>query len=116
MVFPGGALESCDFATNVDFDDSEHRMAGIREGIDRVLPWRPVWLALFINAAFWGVVLSCLWMLPRWIRSGVWLARRRCTVCGYPIGASPVCTECGHSIRLRTWRQRGASPAAKLKS
>lgn len=36
MVFPGGALESCDFATNVDFDDSEHRMAGIRETAEEV--------------------------------------------------------------------------------
>jgi 8-oxo-dGTP pyrophosphatase MutT (NUDIX family) len=36
MVFPGGALESCDFAADVDFDDSEHRMAGIRETAEEV--------------------------------------------------------------------------------
>lgn len=36
MVFPGGALESCDFAPNPAFDDSEHRMAGIRETAEEV--------------------------------------------------------------------------------
>jgi 8-oxo-dGTP pyrophosphatase MutT (NUDIX family) len=36
MVFPGGALESCDFVTISAFDDSEHRMAGIRETAEEV--------------------------------------------------------------------------------
>lgn len=36
MVFPGGALESCDFIDNPGFDDSEHRMAGIRETAEEV--------------------------------------------------------------------------------
>lgn len=36
MVFPGGALESCDFIPNPSFDDSEHRVAGIRETAEEV--------------------------------------------------------------------------------
>ncbi|MEX1092077.1 MAG: NUDIX hydrolase [Acidimicrobiia bacterium] len=36
MVFPGGALESCDFIPNPAFADSEHRMAGIRETAEEV--------------------------------------------------------------------------------
>ncbi len=36
MVFPGGALESCDFVPSLAFDDSPHRMAGIRETAEEV--------------------------------------------------------------------------------
>ncbi len=36
MVFPGGALESCDYTSLSAFDDSEHRMAGIRETAEEV--------------------------------------------------------------------------------
>lgn len=36
MVFPGGALERCDFVTHPVFDDAEHRMAGIRETAEEV--------------------------------------------------------------------------------
>ena len=36
MVFPGGALERCDFVTHPLFDDGEHRMAGIRETAEEV--------------------------------------------------------------------------------
>ena len=36
MVFPGGALERCDFVPNPAFDDSEHRTAAIRETAEEV--------------------------------------------------------------------------------
>jgi ribose/xylose/arabinose/galactoside ABC-type transport system permease subunit len=79
-----------------------------------VLPLRPLWPGFALSTVFWAVLLWLLWMLPRGARSVVWFVRRRCVHCGYPIGVSPVCTECGRLIRIR--RQRGASSggAAKL--
>mgnify|MGYP002623372617 CR=1 FL=1 len=36
MVFPGGALEECDFAENAPFDDAPFRIAGMRETAEEV--------------------------------------------------------------------------------
>lgn len=67
-----------------------------RDQYDRppVLPLRPVWGGLVGDAAVFGAVWWGVRTAPgarrRW-REG----RGRCGACGYPRGASEVCTECG---------------------
>jgi hypothetical protein len=54
---------------------------------------------LFIAGVGFSVVGFALWQ-----RSQRRLYRRAnglCPACAYPIGTSPVCTECGHQLCLR---------------
>jgi len=67
----------------------------------RALPYDPIWPGLLGNIALhalaWGALLTAPIAAHRAIR------RRRglCPQCGYPIGVSPRCTECG--ARLPHW-------------
>lgn len=62
------------------------------------LPVTPQWGGLIVNT---GLYAALIWLalggLRDWRR---WQRRRRgqCRHCGYPIGASPVCTECGRPV------------------
>jgi len=58
---------------------------------------RPV--GFVANTAVYAVVLGVLAMVPGRVR-GWWRVRRgRCRACAYPVGVSPVCTECGAGVR-----------------
>lgn len=73
------------------------------------LPLRPVWPGLLCNSAFYGTILFAL-NLP--IRRYVHRRRTRaglCRHCKYPVGVSPVCTECGSPI-LQTPRTSKSNP------
>jgi hypothetical protein len=70
----------------------------IRSGV--WLPYLPIGYGALINTIFYAAIV---WLL---VRSPI-EARRRfrqwrglCARCGYPIGGSPVCTECGAAIKL----------------
>lgn len=64
---------------------------------DLPLGVRPVGFAA--NTAVYAVVLGVLAMVPGRVR-GWWRVRRgRCRACAYPVGVSPVCTECGAGVR-----------------
>ncbi len=72
------------------------------KGVHFNLPLEPVWGAMTLNAAFWGLAA---WMALR----GAWLVRQRlralrglCPACCYPAGASDVCTECGRPVRAKS--------------
>ncbi len=59
------------------------------------LPFRPIWIGIVANTLF-NVLLICLVVAcGRTCRS--WIRRRRglCYLCGYPVGGSLRCTECG---------------------
>ena len=63
-----------------------------------LVPLRPVSIGFALNsavyaAATWAVVFS----FPI-IRRVARIRRHCCPSCGYPFGASPVCTECGHAL------------------
>jgi hypothetical protein len=66
-----------------------------------LLGLRPVWPAFLANALFYGFFI---WIL---VRSAAALLRTariltgRCPHCGYPMGESPVCTECGKPLPKR---------------
>ncbi len=65
-----------------------------------VLPFRPIWPGFAINTLVYAVLLAALWLF---IRVGHFYAFRRvirirrglCPACGYPMGESDVCSECG---------------------
>lgn len=65
------------------------------------LPVRPRWPEFLGNSAVFGATLALVWYTPGWWRR----ARRRrcgqCVTCGYPVGISEVCTECGRSVRAK---------------
>jgi len=60
--------------------------------VDLILP------GILINTVFFG---SGLWLILRARRDlRIWWRRRHggCVACGYPIGMSPFCTECGATV------------------
>lgn len=63
------------------------------------LPTIPVWPGFTINTIVYAAVLWVVWFTPgmakRYFRERCGL----CPACAYPIGASPVCTECGTRVR-----------------
>ena len=67
----------------------------------RVLPWSPVLMGFALNTAAYGVVVFAVYFvlrIPFFLRSHHRKRRGRCRACGYPIGISPVCTECGRAL------------------
>jgi hypothetical protein len=68
---------------------------------ERNLPLKPVWGGFAVNsAAYGGGSWLALLLIQRWRRA----AREKrglCAVCGYPAGASSVCTECGKPVKAR---------------
>lgn len=68
----------------------------------RRLPIRPIWPGFLINTLFYAALLWLLFCGPGKVRRFVRIRRGRCPKCGYPIGQSPMCTECGAD--LKRWR------------
>jgi hypothetical protein len=64
----------------------------------RALPFEPMWLGFIINTLIYAALIGFLFFgsirLRRWRR----LRRGLCPRCTYPIGVSPVCTECGLTL------------------
>jgi hypothetical protein len=68
---------------------------------NHLLPLRPLWGGLVINTGFFALAAWLLWMLAI---GAIHLQRRlrgRCGHCAYPVGVSPVCSECGHKVLPR---------------
>lgn len=63
------------------------------------LPWRPLWPGLAINAIFYGVIVGLLFAVPGRVRRWRRVRRGLCPACGYPIGESTLCSECGARVR-----------------
>jgi len=66
------------------------------------LPIKPVWPGFIINTLFYA---GLLWLLFTTLFAARRALRRRrglCEKCAYPIGTSPVCTECGAAVRAST--------------
>ena len=62
---------------------------------DIVLPFHPIWSGLIINTLFYAVLIWGVVSGPGAARRVFRQRRNRCPACGYPIGTSTVCTECG---------------------
>ncbi|MCI0674825.1 MAG: hypothetical protein L0Y42_03500 [Phycisphaerales bacterium] len=70
----------------------------------RVLPCRPIWTGFGVNTILYA---GMSWLLlgaplvPGRIRRWRRLRRGLCAGCGYPVGESNVCSECGKPVALK---------------
>ncbi len=55
---------------------------------------RPIWPGLAVNTLFYAALLWLPFAVRQWIR--MW--RGLCPRCGYPMGESDLCTECGKPL------------------
>ena len=62
------------------------------------VPLCPIWPGFAINTIFYAAILWLLFAAPGFVRGRIRRHRHQCPSCGYPIGASPVCTECGRAL------------------
>ena len=70
-----------------------------KEGLfPRGLPLRPIWLNVAINTLLYAVVLWLLISGPVALRRHIRARRGGCAKCGYPAGASEICTEYGATL------------------
>lgn len=76
----------------------------VAEGKKYELPFHPIWPGFVANSilyasVFWLILAGC-----RSYRSWRRFNDAQCALCGYPIGTSPVCTECGVPLPKRAGR------------
>ena len=86
------------------------RISGPRWLIGRIsdgLPLRPTWPGFAINTMFYAGVLWMVFAFPFVMRRRRRIKRGLCPACAYPVGGSPVCTECGAAIQPRPGRGDG---------
>jgi hypothetical protein len=62
------------------------------------IPLRPLWPGFAINTLFYAAILWLLFAAPFALRRRRRIARGLCPACAYPVGVSPVCTECGRPV------------------
>jgi hypothetical protein len=71
----------------------------------KLLPLRPIWPGFVINTLFYATILWVMWFVSRKVKRTLRGRRGVCQACSYPIGTSPVCTECGANLlQSRTLR------------
>ena len=68
---------------------------------NRTLPLIPLWPGFAVNTLFYGTVLWLLIPGPFVLRRHIRMKRGQCVKCGYPLGESPVCSECGRPLPSR---------------
>ena len=61
-------------------------------------PERIIWPGFAINTMFYAGVLWMVFAFPFVLRRRRRIKRGLCPACAYPVGQSPVCTECGKPI------------------
>ena len=66
-----------------------------------VLPYHPIWPGFAVNTAFYATVLWLLICVSLALRRFIRMKRGLCPKCTYPMGESPVCTECGKALPRR---------------
>ncbi len=71
-------------------------VGAVRTGVR--LPILPIWPGFPINTLFYAAILWLLIPGPFALRRFIRRRRGLCPKCGYPLGDSSVCTECGHAL------------------
>lgn len=69
--------------------------------VPRVLPLRPIWPGFAVNTISYAAALWFLVRGPFVLRRYVRVKRHLCPECGYPVGVSAMCTECGRAVSPR---------------
>ena len=67
----------------------------------RYLPFHPFWPAFIANTLFYATLLWLLTVGLFALRRFLRMKRGLCPKCAYPMGESPVCTECGRLLPKR---------------
>ena len=80
------------------WSDGSNRWGSDRWGSLRL---RPIWFAFAISTVFYGAVLWLLVQGPFALRRVLRRRRGLCPGCGYPVGESATCTECGKLLAVR---------------
>lgn len=62
------------------------------------LPSRIIWVAMVTNVIAWAGVCAVVPLAFRRITGALRRRKGLCPACKYPLGSSPVCTECGRSV------------------
>jgi hypothetical protein len=75
---------------------------------DLVLPYRIIWFGFGVNTMFYASIVGAIAFGPGALRRRWRIRHHRCTACGYPIGESERCSECGAAVV----RHRSALQAA----
>jgi hypothetical protein len=65
------------------------------------LPVIPIWPGFLIDTIFYAAILWLLIPGPFALRRLIRLRRGLCPKCGYPMGESKTCSECGRSLPQR---------------
>jgi hypothetical protein len=68
-------------------------------GLPRVLPLRPILISFAANTLGYAMVLWAIVLGPSATRRIIRRRRHLCPACGYPVGESKLCTECGRAVR-----------------
>ena len=66
-----------------------------------VFPFYPIWPGFAANTIFYATFLWLLIPGPLVLRRFIRVKRGRCVKCGYPLGESAVCSECGKALSSR---------------
>jgi hypothetical protein len=64
-------------------------------------PYRPIWPGFAINTIFYAAVLWVMFFAPGKVKRTIRRRRGLCPTCAYPVGSSPVCTECGAAVTFK---------------
>ncbi len=67
-------------------------------GLPRVLPLRPILIGNAVNTVSFAAVLWAIVLGPGTLRRFIRRRRHLCPACGYPVGESKLCTECGGEV------------------
>jgi len=92
MVVLSGTLHGRYHAQRI-LEGPHESMLAVSEAV--VLPLHPVFPGFLINTLFYALLLWLLFCAPFALRRVLRRRRGLCGMCAYPVGASPVCTECG---------------------
>lgn len=68
-------------------------------------PVAPMWFGFAFDAAVYGLVVWWMSLGSRAVHRRLRMRRGLCPACAYPVGISPVCTECGKVVKPREQAQ-----------
>ena len=111
---------------DVNTEDGSHQISGgislsyapfTPDDVYDSLPLVPLWPGFAINTLFYAGVLWMLFRGPFALRRMIRKRRGHCPACNYPIGQSPVCTECGAAVpSVRVTSSAGNDKPARARS
>jgi hypothetical protein len=82
------------------------KWTGLQSAYVEFVPYLPLWPGFAINTIFYAAILWVLFFAPGIIKRAIRRRRGLCPACGYPIGTSEVCTECGKQVASPTQNEQ----------